>query len=124
MRQLEPYLLVLALHKFGRFVVEALVQSSVDTVRETVTRMLEGRVADWSQNPTAHIVVEAAVRHGQVQQQKQWIEEVCRVGASQVEKPVVGMCKNKFGHKVVQAMLEVSIKRQVMMLLTTLDFNA
>ena len=74
--ELEPEIVELACHKFGQFVVEGLVQSPLEAIRDIVTRMMDGRVAELANHSAACIVVVAAVLHGSKHQQKLWIEEV------------------------------------------------
>ena len=111
--EVEQELIYLACNKFGHFVVSALMENSPPTIKTSLIGAFSGQIAELSTHQVCHAVIVTAIQEGTDSLQAAFIEEVCTVSNNQAEMAVNKLTKDRYGHVVVLAMLQVSRHKQV-----------
>ena len=110
--ELEQELVSLACSRFGHTVVASLLEAVPPALCHRLVGPFQGRVAELSCHPVCSAVMVVAVGVAAAGQQAELIEEVCTVTSSQADMAVIGLARDRHGHRVVLAMLQVSQHRQ------------
>ena len=103
--EISDDLITLSCDKFGHHIIIRLLEIAPDQVKQSLINEFQGRVVELSLDPVCHSVIVAAVKEGSSHQQGDMIEEVCRVTSKQAEMEIIHLSMDKYGHKVVLAML-------------------
>ena len=103
--EISEDLIKLSCDRYGHHIITFLLETAPDHVKESLINKFQGRVVELSLDPVCHSVIVAAVKEGSSSQQGEMIEEVCRVTSKQAEMEIIRLSMDKYGHKVVLAML-------------------
>ena len=105
--ELEEDLASLASDRFGHIIVISLLETAPPSIRERMIATFQGRVAALACHPVSHSVVVAAVGAASPSLLAAMIEEVCTVTTGQADMAVIPLTRDRQGHTVVLAMLQV-----------------
>jgi len=103
----------LGCNKFGYSVASCLLENSTAPDNESLVDNFRGRVAFLAIHPICHKVLITALNFGSTGQVNSLIEEVCLVPEDKADMAVIELCKDKYGHAVILAMLKVGRNRTI-----------
>jgi len=103
--ELQENIEALSCDKFGHYVVNGILETAHESVKSVIIETFSGKIVRLSLDPVCHSVIVTAIKEGNSNQQSDIIEEVCRVTSKQAEMDIIQLAQDRYGHKVVLAML-------------------
>jgi len=103
--ELQEHIEALSCDKFGHYVVNGILEAAQESFKSVIIETFSGKIVRLSLDPVCYSVIVTAIKEGNSNQQSDIIEEVCRVTSKQAEMDIIQLAQDRYGHKVVLAML-------------------
>ena len=110
---MKDKLVKLASDKFCHLMVITFLEHGLTDIKEEVVIALSNKVVELSRDPYGHTVIVSCIKNTSDQEQLIIMENICKVSDNKADTHMVRLVGDKYGHKVVLLMLELSRYRQI-----------
>ena len=111
--EVKDNLVKLASDKFGHLLVVAFLEHGLTYMKEELVTALSNKVVELSCDPYGHIVIVSCIKNTTDHYQLVIMENICKVSDNRADTHMARLVGDKYGHKVVLVILELSRNRQI-----------